>query len=188
MTYSKTTILKFPLLTPLVKKYLTFSRVKSIRPHRFSTEINPWLTNPLSSAPAAHQHHNLLLAAQQQSLQHTLLKHILASHDLNSRVRGIAAYEEYEALLRVLKDNQYAVSQDVFDTIVEQMCQKISAIFDNHPRHQQRYAELQRKILSAAWLVAKELTDDESKFSPHLVRIKKIQHCWLHYKPAKQLV
>lgn len=155
---------------------------QSLEHHRFAIQVNPWSITPLPRGLAALQHHSLLLAAQQQSLQHALLKHILACTDLNSRVRGIAAYEEYEALLREVKGCRFTISAEVLESISNEMSLRITKIFEDHPRLQQHYGELQRRILQASWHTMRELMADENRMSPHFLQVKRIQHCWLLYK------
>lgn len=149
--------------------------------HSVSMQVNPWSMTPLPRSLAALQHSSLLLAAQQQAVQHALLKHILSCSDLNSRVRGIAAYEEYEALLRGVKGSHYGMSLEELEVFSREICVRIEKIYDHHPRLQHHYSEMQRRILQAAWQTSRELHADENRISPRFLQIKRIQHCWIIY-------
>ncbi len=151
----------------------------SLHNHEIVIMVNPWSMAPLPRTLTALQHHSLLLAAQQQSLQHSLLKHILSCGDLNSRVRGIAAYEEYEALLRDLKTVQFQISLDELETAAEKMTTQIARIFDNHPRLQQHYSEIQRRLLQSSWHTMHDLLANENRTSPRHLQVKRVQHCWI---------
>lgn len=146
--------------------------------------VNPWInhSHPVNRS-AALQYHSLLLAAEQQSLQHNLLKHILASSDLNTRVKGIVAYEEYEAILRKLKDSHYSVSQETLETMAKMMSLKITAVFEGHPRLQHQHIEMQNRLLISAWQTSQELAANEGPGDFFSQLTKRVQHCWKYIYP-----
>lgn len=134
------------------------------------------------------QHQHLLLAAQQQSIQHSLLKHILESADLNSRVRGIVAYEEYEAVLREIKNARYLLTAEQLDAAIIQMCKHIKKIYNDEEQKYKHLSEIQKRVIVSIWQTTRELMADENRDSPHFLRTKKIQHCWIHSRLAKGLL
>ncbi|MFA6916378.1 MAG: hypothetical protein WC222_08270 [Parachlamydiales bacterium] len=148
-----------------------------LKTHSITIEPNPWLALPPPKIIESIPYKILILEAQQQAIQHSLLKHILSCRDLNSRVKGIAAYERYEVLLRELKSGSYDVSRDRLETIYKEMKEQICHIYkDEHKR--QTYSDAQKRVVEALWNLEREFTQGNPHASTISLSIKKIHHCW----------